>query len=112
MTFANPKPDRLTGCRPVAWSIIITVVALAADPGRAQTLQPSAAELFVTECRIVQDAGCACVSGRGQPEMSYTQLVTVFSEESAQPANVHDVLLRQIVWRRQCGILTETDTAP
>lgn len=93
-------------------NVIITMAVFAASPVRAQTLQPSVPALLGFECRIVQDAECSCAAGLGQPTMPYTELTGLLALQPPQTADVRDGLLRQAIWRRQCGVLTEADTAP
>jgi len=98
--------------RAVAWTIIVAVAMFATYPGRAQTLRLAVSDLLGFECRIVRDAECACSPSRGQPTMPFTELTGIIASQPAQSANVRDALLQQSIWRRQCGLLTEADTAP
>lgn len=112
MICSVSKVTSSVGVCVIAWNVFITMAVFAASPARAQTLQPSVAALLGFECRIVQDAECACAPGRGQPTMPYTELTGLLARQPPQPADMRDGPLRQAIWRRQCGVLTEADTAP
>ena len=68
--------------------------------------------LFRFQCRMMPATECVCAPGHGKPTVPYTHLMGALAAQPPRVVHRPETLERQILWRRQCGLLDGEDIAP